>query len=197
MQETDIYRCNETEVSWLRDQSLKLNNMIQSYNIPLSKNMIHGSLTTAIIDWGCIQWCVTITRSMDSPGQQFLDFLDQASWCQVGMARSSWLHRCGMGCHRHWCWGILLNSWHGRNSWSLVHLGCQCCRCSGCGLHVQCRWRQCRLCCWEVMSCWSLQCGSCATWDSVNCFDTSLMKVSLCVAVCGTIAGAYLIAVLW
>ena len=27
-----------------------------------------------------------------------------------------------MGCHRHWCQGILLDSWHGRNSWGLVHL---------------------------------------------------------------------------
>ena len=26
------------------------------------------------------------TKSMDSLGQQFLDLLDQASWCHVGMA---------------------------------------------------------------------------------------------------------------
>ena len=70
------------------------------------------------------------TRSMDSPGQQFLDLLDQASWCHAGTARSLWLHRCGMGCHSLWCQGSLLNSWCGRNSWSLFHLGCQCCRCS-------------------------------------------------------------------
>ena len=80
------------------------------------------------------------SRSMDSLGQQFLDLLDQASWCHAGMARSSWLHRCGMGCHRLWCRGILLNSWHGRNSWSMFHLGCQCCRCRRCGLHAWCRW---------------------------------------------------------
>ena len=80
------------------------------------------------------------SKSMDSPGQQFLDLLDQASWCHVGMARSSGMHRCGMGCHRLWCWGILLNSWHGRDSCSLFHPGCQCCRCSRCGLHVWCRW---------------------------------------------------------
>ena len=43
----------------------------------------------------------------------------------------------------------------------------------------------------------SLQCGSCATWDSVDHFDTVFMKVSLHVAVCGTIAGTYLIAVPW
>ena len=47
------------------------------------------------------------------------------------------------------------------------------------------------------MSSWSLQCGSCAIWDSVDHFDTAFMKVSLHVAVCGTIAGAYLIAVPW
>ena len=35
------------------------------------------------------------------------------------------------------------------------------------------------------------------TWDSVDCFDTALMKVSPHAAVCGTIAGVYLIAVLW
>ena len=53
---------------------------------------------------------ITITRSVDSPCQQFLDLLDQASWCHVGRTRSSWLHRCGMGCHRLWCWGILLTA---------------------------------------------------------------------------------------
>ena len=84
-------------------------------------------------DWGCIWMCITITRSVGSLVQTFLDFLDQASWCYAGMARSSWLHRSGMRCHRHWCWDILLNSWHGRNNWSLVHLGCQCCRWSRLG----------------------------------------------------------------
>ena len=39
--------------------------------------------------------------------------------------------------------------------------------------------------------------GSCATWDSVSCFDTVFMEVSLCMVVCGTIAGAHLIAVPW
>ena len=43
----------------------------------------------------------------------------------------------------------------------------------------------------------SLQCVSCAALDSVNSFDTAFTKVSLHTAVCGTIAGAYLIAVLW
>ena len=85
------------------------------------------------------------SKSMDSLGRQFLDLLDQASWCHVGMARSLWLHRCGMGCHRLWCQSILLNSWHGRNSWSLFCLCCQWCRCNRCGLHTWCRW--CRLCC--------------------------------------------------
>ena len=147
---------------------------------------------------GDVDGCMLhITKSMDSLGQEFLDFLDQASGCHAGMARSLWLHKGGMGCHRHWCWGILLNSWHGRNSWSLVHLGCQCCRCSGCGPHVLCRWGWCRLCCWEVVSSQSLQCGSCASWDSVDCFDTAFMKVSPHAAVCGTIAGVYLIAVPW
>ena len=47
------------------------------------------------------------------------------------------------------------------------------------------------------MSSQSLQCGSCATWDSVDCFDTAFMKVSPHAAVCGTIADVYLIAVLW
>ena len=45
------------------------------------------------------------------------------------------------------------------------------------------------------MSSWNLQCGSCATGDSVDCFDTAFTKVSPHAAVCGTIAGAYLIAV--
>ena len=68
--------------------------------------MIHGRT----ICWGCMQWHITIARAVDSLGQQFLDLLDQAFWCHAGMARSSWLHRCGMGCHRHWCQGILMNS---------------------------------------------------------------------------------------
>ena len=181
-------------MSWLRDQSLKWNKW--SYNIPLSENMRHCNLTL-INGWGWIQQHVTITRSMDKLGREFLDFLDQASWCHVGMAGSSWLHRCGMGCHRHWCWGCSLNSWCGRNSWGLVCLGCKCCRCSRCGLHVLCRLWQFRLCHQEVVSSWSLWCGSCATWDSVNHFDTTFMKVSPCVVVCGTIAGVYLVAVLW
>ena len=158
--------------------------------------MIHCNLTLTI-DCGCRWQCVTMTRSMDRPGQEFLDFLDQASWCHVGMARSSWLHRCGMGCHRHWHWGAPLNSWCGGNSWNLVHLGCWCCRCSRCGLHALCRWGQCRLCCWEVVSSQSLQCGSGAIWDIVNCFDMAFMKVSPHVPICGTIAGVHLIAVPW
>ena len=121
------------EISWPRKQSLKQNE--RSYNIPLSENMIHCNLTLTF-DWGCRQQCITMTRSVDSLGQEFLDFLDQASGCHAGMARSSWLHRCGMGCHRHWHWGVPLNSWCGKNGWSLVYLGCWCCRCSRCGLHV-------------------------------------------------------------
>ena len=39
--------------------------------------------------------------------------------------------------------------------------------------------------------------GSCATWDSVSCFDTAFTEVSPHVAVCGTIASVYLIAVPW
>ena len=98
-------------------------------------------------DWGCGQWCIMKTRSMDSLGWKLSNFLDQASRCHVGMAGSSWLHRCGMGCHRHWCQGVPLNSWHGRDSWGLACLGCWCCRCSGCGLHMMCRLWQCRLYC--------------------------------------------------
>ena len=48
--------------------------------------------------WGYIWWHIMITRSVDSLGQEFLDFLDQASECYVGTARSSWLHRCDMRC---------------------------------------------------------------------------------------------------
>ena len=47
------------------------------------------------------------------------------------------------------------------------------------------------------MSGWNLQCGSCATGDSVGCFDTAFTEVSPHMVVCGTIAGVYLIAVLW
>ena len=53
-----------------------------------------------VIYWGCVQWHITITRFVDSLSQEFLDLLDQASWCHAGMARSLGLHRCGMGCHR-------------------------------------------------------------------------------------------------
>ena len=67
---------------------------------------MHSNLTLQLT-WECRWQCVTGTRSMDSHGWEFLDFLDQASWCHAGMAGSSWLHRCGMGCHRHWCWGSL------------------------------------------------------------------------------------------
>ena len=185
-----IYILQTLLTNWLAKQGavLKMKQMIIQH--PPLQEMIQCSLTPTI-DWGCIQRHITITRSMDSPGREFLDFLDQASGCHVGMARSSWLHRCGMGCHRHWFWGILLNSWCGRNSLSLVHLGCWCCRCSDCGQHVLCRWGQCRLCCWEAVSSQSL-----STWNSFDCFDTAFMKVSLHAAVCGTIAGAYLIAVL-
>ena len=42
-------------------------------------------------------------------------------------------HGMSLAC---WCWGILLKSWHGGNSWSLVHLGCQC-------LQVQWVWAAC------------------------------------------------------
>ena len=151
--------------------------------------MIHGRT----IYWGCVQWCITITRPVDSLGQQFLDLLDQASWCHAGMAGSSWLHSCGMGCHRLWCQGIVLDSWHVRNSGSLLHLCCWCCRCSRCGLHAWCRWGQCRLFHSEAESC--LQCGRGATGDSVNHLDTAFMEVPPCVVVCGTNASAYLIAV--
>ena len=47
------------------------------------------------------------------------------------------------------------------------------------------------------MSSQSLWCVSCATWDSVDCFDTAFMKVSPYAVVIGTIAGANLIAVPW
>ena len=95
---------------------------------------------TTTIYWGCMWQCTMIARFVDSLGQQFLVLLDQASWCHVGMAGSLWLHRCGMGCCRHWCQSILLNSWCGSNSWSLFHLGSWWCRYSRCGLHVWYRW---------------------------------------------------------
>ena len=130
-------------ISWSRDQFLNLNDSIIQHP-PFWEYMTWQFITTIYrdADSGTLQ-----SKSIDSLGQQFLDLLDQASWCHVGIARSLWLHRCGMGCHRLWCWGILLNSWCGRNSWSLFHLGCQCCRCSRCGLHAWCRWGWCRLCC--------------------------------------------------
>ena len=43
------------------------------------------------VDGGTLQ-----SKSKDSLGQQFLDLLDQVSWCHVGTAGSLWLHRCGM-----------------------------------------------------------------------------------------------------
>ena len=83
------------------------------------------------IYWGCMQQCIMKTESVDSLGQQFLDLLDQASWCHVGMARSLGLQRSAMGCCRHWCQGILLNSWCGKNSWvasvaDAANVGCMC-----------------------------------------------------------------------
>ena len=112
--------------------------VIQSYDTPFLRlyYMVIYYMITGDVDGGALQ-----SKSMDGPGQQFLDLLDQASWCHAGMAGSSWLHRCGMGCHRLWCQGILLDSWCGRNSWSLFHLSCGCYRCRGCGLHAWCRCR--------------------------------------------------------
>ena len=66
-------------------------------------------------------------------------------------------------------------------------VGCMCCAGGG---SVGCAAE-------KVVSSWSLQCGSCATWDSIDHFDTAFTKVSPHSAVCGTITGVYLIAVLW
>ena len=189
----DIYVLQKARLVYQQEQFLKLNAIIW---YPPFWEYITWKFTTTIY-WGCMQWCITKTESVDSPGWEFSDFLDQASWCHVGTAGSLGLHRCGMGCHRLWCQGILLNNCHGRNSWGLFHLDCLCWRCSRCGLHAWCRLWQCRLYHWKAVSCWSLQCGSCATWDSVNHLDTAFTEVPPCVAVCGTIAGAYLIAALW
>ena len=49
--------------------------------------MIHGRT----IYWGCVQQCIMNTESVDSQGQQFLDLLDQASWCHVAQPD---LHGC-------------------------------------------------------------------------------------------------------
>ena len=97
--------------------------------------MIHCNLTL-MNDWGCRWQCITITRSMDSSGQEFLDFLDQAFWCHVGMARSSWLHRCGMGCIGTgaflWTADVVgtVRAWF---IWvaGVAGVGCMCC--AGCG----------------------------------------------------------------
>ena len=163
---------------------------MQSYDIPLSENRIHSDFDTTIC-LGCMWHQMTRTRSVDSLGQQFLDLLDQASWCHVGTAGSLWLHRCGMGCHRLWCQGIFWNSWHGRNSWSLFHLGCQCCRCSRYGLHAWCRGGDAGC---ATKKQWLDRACSVAVvplGNSVSCFDTAFMEVPPCVAVLGTIAGAY------
>ena len=85
--------------------------------------------------------------------------------------------------------GILLDSWHGRNSLSLAHLGCQCCRSSGMLAACVVQVGMMQVCHWEVVSCWSLWCGSCATWGSVDCFDTPFTKVSPHAVICGTTAG--------
>ena len=73
------------------EQFLKLK---QSYDIPLSENILHGDLL------GMYAAAYYETESMDSLGQEFLDLLDQASWYHAGMTGSLWLHRCGMGCCR-------------------------------------------------------------------------------------------------
>ena len=67
------------------------------------------------ITWGCGCGSALQSKSMDGPGQQFLDLLDQA----VLVPCRAWLDLCGctgvcMGHHRLWCWGILLDSWHGK-----------------------------------------------------------------------------------
>ena len=93
--------------------------------------------------------------------------------------------------------GHSLNSWHGRDSWGLFHLGHWCCRCSGGGLCVLCQVGPMQVVVLRSSVWLEPVGGSCATWDSVDCFDTALTKVSPHVVVCGTIAGAYLIAVPW
>ena len=157
--------------------------------------MIHTNLTLQMngdVDSGTL-W----KQGHGQSGLRVLRFPGSDVWVscrhgQIFMAAQVW-HKMSQTL----VWGILLNSWHGRNNWGLAHLGCWCCRCSRCGLHMLCRFWQCRLCHWEVVSGWSLWCGTCATWDNVDYFDTVFMKVSPHVVLCGTIAGAYLIAVPW
>ena len=137
-----------------REQFLKLNKVIIQHPPFWDYNTWQFNSTN---DWGCIWWCVTITRSVDSLGSILPGF----PWIQHLGAMWAWPDLCG-------CTGVAWDvagigaraffrtAGMAGNSWSLVHLGCQCYGCSGCGLHVRCRWGWCRLCCWEAVSCWSL-----------------------------------------
>ena len=83
-----------------------------------------------------------MTRSMDSLGQEFLDFQDQVSWCHAGMAGSSWLQRgvawdvTGIGAGAFlWTAGVMgtVGAWFIRVAGvaGAVGVGCMCC--AGCG----------------------------------------------------------------
>ena len=78
----------------------------------------YGNLLGSV--WGHI----TRTWSVDSLGQQVPRSPGSGILVPCGHGQIFGLHRCGMGCHRHWCQGIPLNSWCGRNSWGLFHLSC-------------------------------------------------------------------------
>ena len=102
-----------------------------------------------------------------------------------------------MGCHGHWCWGIPLNScvigiagtWFVWVASVAGAAGVSCTCLSGGGNAGHATEKQCQL---RACSVAVVPLGTVST-----AFDTTFMKVSPCVAVCGTIAGVYLIAVLW
>ena len=139
------------------------------------------------------------SKSMDSPSQQFLDLLDQASWCHVGTAGSSWLHRCGMECHRLWYWGHSSEqlAWQEQLEacfiWVASVAGAADVGCmhgagggdAGCAAK---KWWLDRACSVAVVPLGTVSAAlPLCSWNSA-------LHVAV---VCGTIAGTYFIAVLW
>ena len=157
--------------------------------------MIHGNLNTTIY-WGCIWQHVATARSVDSLGQEFLDFLDQASWCHAGTA---WIfvaaHAVAWDVTGIGAWGIPCEQlvWQGQLEPVFIRVAsvawCSrmwaACAGAGCGGNAGCAAeKQCLV-------------GACSV--AVVPLGTVLTALTLhsqrclhmCAVVCGTIAGVY------
>ena len=101
---------------------------------------IYYTMIYYTVGWGCV-WRRIAIKVRGQSGSTVPRSLGSGVLVPCGHGQTSWLHRCGIGCHRLRCQGILLDCWCGRNSGTLFHLGCRCCRCNRCGLHAWCRCR--------------------------------------------------------